>query len=98
MKKAKVHISCPSCGATIRIVGELEEVKVKSEIKEDEILGIFPASLRKKLNVQRIEGNLAYLEMRGSFDKKKFRELMIEVRGFGGRWVKGHFILPLPSV
>lgn len=97
--KAKFGISCPSCGAFIRITGSAEVVTVKTEgITKDDILHLFDKSVRGNLKVIEITDRFAKLELTSRFSTKKFQKVIQEVRGYGGRFVKGHFLLPIAGL
>ena len=76
---------------------DIKKVKIPENININDILKVFPPSARKSLDVS-IEGNFALLVLKGKFDKKKFKKILDEVQGYGGRWVKGHFVLPLATI
>ena len=94
-EQVKLGLVCPKCGTGITIKGE---VKTSSFDKKtvDDILHLFTPAVRKNLKVE-IEENFALLELI-QYDKSKWNKIMDEVRGYGGEWVKGHFILPLATI
>ena len=95
-EKTGPYLTCPSCGALLRITGT-EEVQAKSDVNIKDVLAIFSPATRPKLDVK-IEGKMAIIEWRGKFDRKKWNKAAGEVRGYGGRWIKGHFILPIAGL
>jgi len=96
-EKVKALIMCPGCGISIRITGEAEEVEVFGDVRVDDVLNLFTPAVRKDMRVN-IEGNHAILELGGKYNRSKFSKARAEVIGYGGRWVKGHFILPLAGL
>lgn len=98
-KRAKFGIICPGCGAFIKITGSIEKVETKpGNVTESDILHMFPKNVRGGLKVTGIDSRFAKVELTSRYDKKKFQTLMQEVRGYGGRFVKGHFVLPIASL
>ena len=61
-----------------------------------DVQSLFPSSVRSSLKVK-VEGNHAILELEGKYNKSKWNKTLEEVRGWGGLWVKGHFIMPIPQ-
>lgn len=101
MKRGSVElvtfgILCPSCGALLKVTGTLEEVEVKSTVDKKDILSIFPQSMRNKLEIT-IEGKKAIVRLKGKVKTNIFAKANAEVRGYGGHWVKGYFLLPIAT-
>lgn len=96
-KKVNVSLACPNCGTLINIVGTMKVKPITVEHKgivKDILQILVPPSIRNRIAIT-IEGNYAKLEWKGKFDKRKFGQVNGEVRGYGGRYIKGHWILPL---
>lgn len=96
-KEERFGLTCPSCGTFIRVVGTVEEVPVKSDINEKDVLAIFSPSIKNMLDLK-IEGNKVMIHIKGKYSSKKFSKAMAEVRGYGGQWVKGHFLLSVAAL
>lgn len=86
---------CPKCGALLELSLSAKESPEKvGKVETSEILALFPARIRSKLEVA-VEGNFAHVELKGRFNKKTWNKILAEVRGYGGRYVKGYFSIPL---
>jgi hypothetical protein len=96
-KKIKVGFPCPSCGSIIQISGEAVEAEAPKDINTNVILNLFTPSVRKDMKIT-IEGNHALIELGGKYNKNTFNKALTEIKGYGGRWVKGHFVLPLAGM
>lgn len=95
--KQQAHIVCPGCGALIKLQAIVTEVPIKSGITKDEILLCFPSALRKFLNVT-LHEKFAHISVTGKFNKARFSKISSEIRGYGGKYVKGYFVFPLAGL
>lgn len=91
----KLGLICPGCGAKITIKGEIK-IFPPDKKTVDDVLHLFTPTVRKNLKIE-IEGNFALLELI-QYNKIKWNKVMAEVQGYGGSWVKGHFVLPLAGL
>lgn len=94
-EQVKIGISCPTCGEFILIRGTAEPYKYKPrpDIEKD-VKAIIPS---RNVKIQ-IQGSHALIELTEKFNPKTFKKISQEVRGYGGRYIKGHFILPLAGL
>lgn len=98
--KLKLDLVCPKCGTVIEISGSMKAEPQKKHGHDQQllkdILSIFTPAQQAKLEVSILEdGSFAKLEWKGKFDKAKWSKVNSEIRGFGGRFIKSHWMLPL---
>lgn len=99
MKEIKPFVICPYCDKVVFVGIQLnaKKVETKANISKEEILARFTRSLRSSLIIT-IEGNVAKIQVKGKFTKSQFNKVMTEVRGYGGKYVKGYFVLPIAGL
>ena len=99
MANKSVFLSCPKCGTTISIFGEIVESKISEQPTFDpnSFLDLFRPVIRKNLDVK-VEGNHLSVEFKGRYDKKVYREIFSVIRNSGGTLLKSHFVLPIENV
>lgn len=93
----KLGLSCPNCGTFIKVVGEATALPPPKDINTQDILRLFSPATYKGMKIE-IVGSHAKIELTGKYNKAKWKEVMDEVKGYGGVWVKGHFMLPLATI
>ena len=92
-----MSLKCPNCGASLKLFAEVEEKAEVEQLEFENVLTLFEESIRKNLAPILGEGCVK-LEWKGKFDKRKFRQALIAVKGFGGIWIKGHFQIPFKNI
>lgn len=98
-KALELNLVCPECGAIIEISGSVKSVR--REKREDQellknVLGLFTRTQQANLEVSVLEdGSFAKVEWKGKFNRPLWSKVNGEIRGYGGRFVKGHWLLPL---
>ena len=88
---------CPKCGSILHLNPLVEKAKEPQEISVDDVLKIFPPKDHKHLEIE-IHGNMAHIRDKAKFNRKRFNMMIAEVRGYGGRYVKGYFEVPIAGL
>lgn len=76
---------------------EIGEKAGVEELEFENVLTLFDESLRAHLSPI-LGSDCVRIEWKGKYDKRKFRAASIRVKGLGGSWVKGHFLIPLENI
>ena len=88
---------CPKCGTPLNLTLVVEGEPSTVNISDIDVLARFTKDVKDHIKVE-IEGNFAKITLTGKYNKQRFMKANIEVKGYGGRWVKGHFLLPLAGM
>lgn len=89
------ELVCPNCGCRISLSAKVEKADVMADedVKNDVLayLGLQKADIR-------IEGNFAFVTLKGKFNKKRFGRIRSNVVGLSGEYVKGYFKVPIAGL
>jgi hypothetical protein len=84
---------CPYCGRPIKLTAERDVVEI-SQLDEKDIKAVFG----RNIDILVLDDCFVEFSMMGKYDRKKFNDLLTEVRGYCGTFIKGRFRVPLASL
>lgn len=91
------ELICPCCGSKLK----LQPVEVPSKIRKfDEKLLTKHMKLLfgTQIEIIEISDNLISFKYTGKYNKTKFNKILVEVKGFGGRYNPSQFIVPISNL